>query len=229
MALNAPTVRPRLNLQDRLLRVREIAALYVGLPVLLTAAMPAKYLLPVLWVAGLAVWVALRRSETFDRRRLTTWHGWRSAWRPMLGRFVVVALLLGVTLWWFRPDLLFRLPRQRPDRWLLIMVLYPLLSVFPQGLIYRALYLHRYAPIFGSARWARVFGVLVFSLAHLPFRNGVAIGFTLVGGYFFLRTYERTESLWLSCLEHALYGNLLFTVGWGWYLYHGGTQALLAG
>ena len=72
----------------------------------------------------------------------------------------------------------------------------------------------------------RQFGLQV-SFAHLPFGNLWAIAFPFLGGMMFLRTYRRTGSLLLSCLEHALYGDLLFTVGWGIYLFHGGTQALL--
>jgi membrane protease YdiL (CAAX protease family) len=107
------------------------------------------------------------------------------------------------------------------------MCLYPLLSVYPQALIFRALFVERYARIFASERTTLVVGALCFCLAHLPFRNLWALGFTCIGGFFFLRTYLRSKSLLLSCLEHALYGQMLFTVGWGAFLYHGGTQALL--
>lgn len=229
MAVTDPAPTASLDLHDRLLRLREAAALYLALPALLALALPPTYLLPVLWVAGAVVYIALRRSPTFDRRRLVTWNRWRSELGPMFGRFALAALLLGVALWWMRPHLLFRFPSTRPDRWLLVVVLYPVLSVFPQGLIYRALFLHRHARLFGTGWRVRVAGAFVFSFAHLPFGNAVALLFTFVGGLLFLRTYERTGSLPLSCLEHALYGDLLFTIGWGAYLYHGGTQALLAG
>ena len=108
------------------------------------------------------------------------------------------------------------------------MLAYPVLSVYPQAIIFRALYEYRYASLF-RGRWvAWVVGAAVFSFAHLPFGNAWALGFTFLGGLLFLRTYRRTQSVPVSCLEHALYGDLLFTVGWGIYLFHGGTQALLA-
>ncbi|MHB1155946.1 MAG: hypothetical protein ACYC26_03800 [Phycisphaerales bacterium] len=37
--------------------------------------------------------------------------------------------------------------------------------------------------------------------------------------WMFTRTYQRTGSLLLAGIEHALYGDLLFTIGLGHYLY----------
>ncbi len=210
-------------------RAAEMALLFFGTPILLERTISPGKLIPVLWGLALAAWIALRLDPQFDRRKLSTWRGWRNEGWPMTRRLLAGTVLLVTSLWWYRPELLFRFPREKPTAWCLVMLLYPLLSVYPQGLIFRALYQQRYAPVFRSRRLARIVGALVFSFAHLPFGNGWAMGFTLFGGLVFLRTYERTQSLPLSCLEHALYGNLLFTVGWGAYLYHGGTQALLAG
>jgi CAAX protease family protein len=38
---------------------------------------------------------------------------------------------------------------------------------------------------------------------------------TQVGGWFFAQTYWRTQSMRLVCLEHTLYGSLIFSVGLG--------------
>ena len=151
----------------------------------------------------------------------------RPAWTLQATAFAVVALLLTAALWLHRPAWLFRFPRQSPGFWLLVMCLYPLISVFPQGLLYRKLFERRYAGLFSSPRVSWLIGSLVFGFAHLPFGNLWAVGFPFLGGLVFLRTYRRTGSLVLSCIEHGLYGDLLFTVGWGVYLFHGGTQALL--
>lgn len=229
MALN-PDVPPlpRLGLRDRVARGIELALLYGGVPVLLARFLPPRGILPALWVIALAVWTGLRRDPLFDRSRLGTWDGWRTEWRPLLLRFLVAALLLMGVLRAYRPDLMFRFPLTRPGHWLLVMVCYPLVSVCPQALLYRVLFEYRYAPLFPSRAARRWVGATLFSLAHLPFGNAVALAFTWVGGFLFLGTYQRTGSVRLSCVEHAFYGNLLFTVGWGFFLYHGGTQALLA-
>jgi len=43
----------------------------------------------------------------------------------------------------------------------------------------------------------------------------------VAGGWLFGGTYRRSRSLGLVCLEHALYGDLIFTVGLGQYFFHG--------
>ncbi len=222
-----PPAPPRLANADRRTRWLEAATLFGAVPFLIRLALPTRYLLPVLWVVSLIVYLALRRSRTFDPASLTTWNGWRREVRPMLLRFVLVAIVLIVALALHQPRLLFSLPVRNARLWLMVLTLYPFLSVFPQGLIYRAFFMHRYAVLFGGPATVRLAGALVFSFAHLPFGNPVALIFTFFGGLVFLATYQRTGSLLLAWLEHALYGNLLFTVGWGYFLYHGGTQALL--
>jgi len=223
----SPSPPAAIQATERRTRWLEVFALFGAVPFCIRLALPTRYLLPVLWVISLIVYLALRRSRTFDRTSLTTWNGWRHELKPMLLRFALLAAVLIIALALYRPQLLFSLPSRNLRIWLTVVVLYPILSVFPQGLIYRALFMHRYAILFGRPVAVRLAGALVFSLAHLPFGNPVALIFTFFGGLVFLSTYQRTGSLPLTWLEHALYGNLLFTVGWGYFLYHGGTQALL--
>lgn len=54
---------------------------------------------------------------------------------------------------------------------------------------------------------------------------------TLAGGLLFAGTYARTPSFGISTAEHALYGDWLFTIGYGPFLYHGtiATMQQLAG
>ncbi len=206
----------------------EFGALYILMPVLLALALPPRGILPVLWIAGLTAWVLMRRADPRERPPERPFHSQRRELGFILLRFAAVALLLTTALWFHRPAWLFRFPRQAPGFWLLVMCMYPLVSVFPQGLLYRKLFERRYAGLFSSPRASWLIGSLVFGFAHLPFGNLWAVGFPFLGGLIFLRTYRRTGSLVLSCIEHGLYGDLLFTVGWGVYLFHGGTQALLA-
>ncbi|MCL1856603.1 MAG: AMP-binding protein [Kiritimatiellaeota bacterium] len=136
------------------------------------------------------------------------------------------AALLALALWLYKPELLFAFPREEPLFWGVIMVCYPVASVLPQAILYRKLYERRYAPLFGSPRTSLLVGALAFSWGHLPFGNPFALLFTFFGGLLFLSTYRATRRLAPGILEHALYGNALFTIGWGAYLLHG-TVALL--
>jgi len=209
----------------RRVRMGEFLALYVLMPVVLYYLLPPRGILPVLWGAGLLAW-ALLRSEPEEMREPPV-SSRRRELKFVLLRFAAAAVLLSAALWLHRPAWLFGFPRRSPGFWLLVMCMYPLVSVLPQGLLYRKLFERRYAGLFSSPRASWFIGSLVFGFAHLPFGNLWAIAFPFLGGMMFLRTYRRTGSLLLSCLEHALYGDLLFTVGWGIYLFHGGTQALL--
>ena len=101
------------------------------------------------------------------------------------------------------------------------MLLYPLFSAVPQGIIYRAFVFHRYGELFVK-QWAMIAASgLAFCYAHIYFLNPVAIVLTLGGGIMFAHTYMRSGSLWLSVMEHGFYGDFVFTIGLGHYIYHG--------
>jgi len=146
--------------------------------------------------------------------------------RRILLRVTAAALLLSLFTFLMYPDLLYRLPRERTGLWLLILLLYPLLSVLPQHFLYRTFFLQRYQPLFGQGRLMRCVNALLFAWAHAFFLNPLAPLLTLIAGYLFADTWQRTRSFRLTCLEHALYGQLLFTTGLGWFFYNGSAQAI---
>jgi membrane protease YdiL (CAAX protease family) len=105
------------------------------------------------------------------------------------------------------------------------MLFYPVLSVYPQELAFRAYFFHRYAPVFRSKIAMILASAVAFGYAHIILHNWIAIIFTTVGGLLFAVTYWRTRSLLATCLEHAIYGCYIFTVGWGWYFYGGSLRS----
>jgi len=129
--------------------------------------------------------------------------------------FGVCAALLTWLVYWFAPERLFSLLRTHPYSWALVMVSYPVLSVYPQGVIYRAFLFERYKPLFASNWPVILMSTLAFAYVHIVFRNSLAVGLTLVGGFLFALRYRQSGSLLVSCMEHALYGCFLFTVGLG--------------
>ncbi len=141
-------------------------------------------------------------------------------------RLAVAAAVLTGGILLVAPAQFLELPRRNPELWALVMVLYPVLSVYPQGILYRGLFYARYACLFRGERAVWLAGAAVFSLAHMVFANGWAIGLTFLGGLFINRTYCKARSLMTSNLEHAVYGQLVFTSGWGRFLYHGTTRLL---
>ncbi|HMO25614.1 MAG TPA: CPBP family intramembrane metalloprotease, partial [Tepidisphaeraceae bacterium] len=122
------------------------------------------------------------------------------------------------------PSRPFAFPRQRPDVWVMVMLLYPIFSVLPQTLIYRVFFFHRYASLFRTRTGLIVAATLVFAVGHLMFHSWVAIALTLAGGLLFSIRYATTRSAPLSAIEHALFGQMAFTLGYGMFLYHGSVR-----
>jgi membrane protease YdiL (CAAX protease family) len=176
----------------------------------------------VLWIFALGCLVALLRDTSFDRRQL-----WNAAavWPhlPMIGLHVLIggALLVGLLLF-FIPDRFLYFPRNNPVFWGIVMVAYPLVSVYPQNLIYRVFLLHRYRELLIAPALAIGVSAVTFSVVHMGFfAPAIAMSFTLVGGVLFAHTYIKTRSALAASIEHALFGCLIFTIGWGYYFYHG--------
>lgn len=149
---------------------------------------------------------------------------WRPALRYLLIRFIVCAMLLTGLLLEFAPEHVLSFPRSRPDIWIMVMMLYPLLSVVVQEFPYRQLFFTRYAPLFPTRRAAFDANVLLFTWLHMPFIampwGELTVILSLIAGYFFADTYIRGKRFWLVWLEHALYGNFAFTIGLGRLFYY---------
>jgi len=202
-------------------RAIEFVVLFLVAPTALAMVMRGWMVFPAIWaLAGIAL-ALLLRDPTFDRRQLWNCAGVRAQIRPMLLRFALGAALLGVALAIYEPQRLLQLPINHTVRWALIMTLYPVLSVYPQELAFRAFLMHRYRAIFPREGMMIAASALAFGYAHVLLHNGLAVGLSTVGGVLFAWTYGRSRSLAAVCLEHAIYGCFLFTIGWGAYFYGG--------
>jgi hypothetical protein len=80
--------------------------------------------------------------------------------------------------------------------------------------------------VFGSGQQMLLANSLAFAWAHAFFLNGLAPVLSLVGGVLLALTWQRSRSFAAVCLEHALYGQIVFTVGIGWFFYTGSTHAV---
>ncbi len=204
----------------------EFALLMIGLPLLMVAVLPMKYLIALIWAAALYCYVIIRiirhegMADDWGRAAVN----WANL-KPILLRFAFcAALMLGMT-WYFKPDLLFNFVLEKPYFWLLVMCAYPLLSVIPQEVIFRQFFFMRYSALFPQPVMIVAMSGLTFAFAHILFQNWVAPTLCFIGGVIFALTYQKTRSLLLVCIEHALYGDFMFTVGLGRYFYHGSVAA----
>jgi membrane protease YdiL (CAAX protease family) len=212
------------NRPGRPLLWAECIVLYVLAP--LICWWQGWFIIPVLLVMGGFVFIRLWRDPTFQRAPVTNLRVPPAEWRRMLIEWLIALPLLAGLVWWLNPGELLAFPREQPGFWALIMVAYPVLSVWPQELIYRAYFLHRYRPIFGAGRLLLLSSAAAFGSAHVIFGNPIAVILTLAGGWLFASTYRRTGSLPFVAIQHNLYGCAIFTAGLGEYFYKGTARFL---
>lgn len=207
--------------RQRILRLAEFIVLFLATPAALAclgwsgAEIP---ILPLLVAIGLLVacylvWTAPRELRAALVVPLRPRELRRIGFQLVLGAVALVAFVL-----WSHPERFLALPRGQPRAWALLVGLYPLLSVLPQELFFRAFFFQRYAPLWSGTAPVVLASALVFGLAHLVYGNWPAVALATVGGVFFSWTFARTGSLLLVVLEHSAYGVLLFTIGLGRFL-----------
>jgi hypothetical protein len=135
--------------------------------------------------------LVLRHDPTFARSAL-----WNSgAIVPnlvsVLAIFAVIGLAITLSVRLFAPELLFTFVRNRPALWAVVMVAYPVLSVYPQGIVYRAFLMHRYASLFPGTLTLILVSAAAFGFMHLVFRNPIAPTLTFFGGILFAWRYQQ--------------------------------------
>ena len=197
----------------------ELGAVFVLAPALL--ALTPRWMVTVGIVSsGVICLVVLLRDPSFDRRQLWDASQARAGLRGVALRTVVVwtGLLVLTALW--QPERLFQTPRHHPGLWLMIVTLYPVLSAYSQELMFRTLFFHRYGALFRRPTSRIAASALLFGWAHVVAHNVPAIILAAIAGFLFASTYERRRSTLLVGLEHALYGDFVFTVGLGNFFYN---------
>jgi membrane protease YdiL (CAAX protease family) len=210
-----------------IVRALEILLLFVGVPAAMRWGPLPRNPLPILIGAGgLCAWLLLR-DPNFDPSLLWNAAGLRAYLGQALLAMLVSVPLLWALMRWLVPDEAFALVRRQPGLWVLILIAYPIVSVYPQELLYRAWLHHRLTPLVPGMAGRIVLSALAFAWGHVFFpAPRVAMLLTLAGGVLFAWHYEVSRSLLVPSLEHALFGDLLFTIGLGRYFYHRGEPAL---
>ncbi len=203
----------------RLSRWAEFVLVFLAVPLLLYTRVIPVWPIPMLLAGALGAYVLLRRDPGFDPGRLFRWNRAGRVASAILFRDFFFLVALGFAAWQYAPGSVFAFVRRAPVLWAAVMVLYPLLSVYPQELLFRAYFFHRFQPLFGSGAGMIAASAITFSFVHIIFGNWIAIALTLAGGVLFGTTYRRSGSLLLASLEHAIFGNFLFTIGLGEYFY----------
>jgi membrane protease YdiL (CAAX protease family) len=133
---------------------------------------------------------------------------------------VVVIILTLIFSYFFDSSKFLSFPRTNFFLWLIVMILYPVLSAFPQEIVYRSFFFKRYGNLFKNKKILVLVNAFLFSFAHIIYLNPIVILFTFIGGLIMAESYSKHNSLIKVSIEHGLYGDIVFTSGLGAYFYH---------
>ena len=115
-------------------------------------------------------------------------------------------------------NLLFIFPKTNFKLWLIVIFIYPFLSVIPQELVYRVFFFQRYFPNINRFYFPTFLNLVVFAYGHLVFSNMHAIIITAIVSPIF--TYAYLKKSFLTCvILHSLGGQIIFTLGLGKYFF----------
>ncbi len=138
-------------------------------------------------------------------------------------KFIIIFSLIFFSLSFFYvilvdKDLLFIFPKTNFELWLLVILIYPFLSVIPQEIVYRVFFFQRYFPNERSFYFLTLLNMIVFSYGHIVFNNVHAILITAIVSPIF--TYAYLKKSFFTCIVlHALGGQIIFTLGLGKYFF----------
>lgn len=172
-----------------------------------------------LFGAALACFLYLMWDKSFTKRRLCGLFKVKLIWKGLVVRIVLCTILLLALCYLLAPNMLFAFVKLNPRMWLMVLVLYPFLSAWPQELIYRAFMFQRYTKLFGDNLGMIAASSIAFAFLHVIYLSWVSMTLTLIAGYIFSMNYKKTGYLATAALEHAIYGNLVFTIGMGIFFY----------
>lgn len=144
--------------------------------------------------------------------------------KMIIPRWLLCCVAMTVFIYFYDPDKMFSIAREKPTALLTVFIAYPILSALPQELIFCSFLFHRYKRFFPTQNTRIFVSALVFAYAHVLYINPVAPSLSFIAGLIFAHTYNKTRSLALVTIEHALYGNALFLIGLGWYFWSGALQ-----
>jgi hypothetical protein len=210
--------------------IGEMLLLYGAGPAILSILVykghiPLLIILPLVF-AGL-VTLLLRQSDQTWRADIVRLPAWRDV-VSILALFALCGGALTIFAYDRYPQWFLAFPRSNARLWLLVMVFYPVISVTTQELIYRVLFFHRYAPAMNGASAATMaINAALFAAMHailFASRGSFhweAVCISFLGGIIFAYRYTRTRSYFAVWLEHALYGDLIFTIGLGRFFFTG--------
>nr|WP_319393995.1 CPBP family intramembrane glutamic endopeptidase [uncultured Desulfobacter sp.] len=181
-------------------------------------------IVPILILLGIGIYVYLKNQTDFQNSNLIRFTNMGTHAKGML---LIIGFGVPVLIAFTRqmiPGHLFSFPATHPKMWTIVMVAYPVLAALPQELIFRCFFFHRYGKILVHPKAMILANGISFGMFHMFYGNPVAPLLSMAAGFLFAWRYHRSQSLPIVAIEHGIWGNLIFTIGTGWYFYSGAIQ-----
>ncbi len=193
----------------------EFFFLFIFLPTLFFVIESTKMIFFVLYLVSLISFIFLKKEKNFDFEKLRK----KIDWKFSLTIFVVFFIMGYFYTILLDPQVLFLFPKENFKLWLIVMILYPALSVIPQEFVYRVFFFQRYKPIFNkNFSVFLITNVFIFSYAHIVFQNIHSVIITAIVSPIF--SYAYLKKSFLTCVViHSFGGQIIFTLGLGKYFY----------
>jgi hypothetical protein len=184
--------------------------------------LPITLLMPTLWLMALyALFVLKATHHDFSFLGFK-----KNQFGFTLLRFILLGAVFTFLSYIYHPEAFLHMVKNETQLFILLLLLYPLISVLPQELLYREFFFSRYHWKL-SVQNQIMLNAILFMWAHMVFENSVALMLTFIAGVLFAHTYLKSRSFLLVCVEHTLYGYLLFVSGLGELFFQSGTLNLL--
>lgn len=201
-------------IHTRVYRGVEFFIIFILVPVSFTLSYHPIIKLSIGFVGFLYVMYVLLKVEN-QKFKIAPNFNWSVFWKQTVIKLLIIAIITMVFVGFTNREALFYVLLNKPLKWLLLLCVYALFSVYPQELIYRTFFFKRYSVFFRQNRLLVFVNAVIFAMAHLFFKNTLVIALTFLGGILFALTYQKTKSTLLVSVDHAIYGSWLFTVGMG--------------
>lgn len=192
----------------------ELLILFILLPISFTIPYEVWIKLLIGFLGFLYVIYVLLKVEN-EKFKIAPNLNWIHFWKETLLKFLIIACLTSIFVWFTNKHMWFEVVINKPIMWIIFLLVYCFFSVYPQELLFRTFYFKRYKNLFKNESLFLFVNAILFSLAHMFFKNSLVIILTFFGGLLFAFTFNNTKSTLLVSIEHAIYGSWLFTVGMG--------------
>lgn len=195
-------------------KLTELFLIFVVVPISFALNYPA-WIKGVLGIIGFIYIVFILLRVEKNKFKIASNLNWKAFWKRTFLHLLIIIIVTVAYVWITDKSLLFNVMLNNSKLWIFILFFYSLFSVYPQELIYRTFFFQRYQKLFKN-EWLFIFlNAMLFSLAHILFKNTLVMFLTFIGGLLFALTFRKTKSTLLVSIEHAIYGCWLFTVGMG--------------